>query len=133
MLGVEDFEAKYPTPKQRYEHRKEIHACLERVLCQKPGAEWLRLLEAEDVWCGPVHTYDAVFTNPQVIHNKMVLEFEHPRAGKIKVTGIPVKLSKTPGQIRKPPPVLGEHTEEVLLESGYTPEEIATLRATGII
>lgn len=133
VLDVEDFEAKYSTPRERYEHREEIHACLESVLIQRPSAEWLALFEAEDIWCGPVNTYDQVFTDPQVSHNEMVVEYEHPVAGKIKVTGIPVKLSKTPGQIRRPPPLLGEHTDEILAESGYTQEEIAEFRAAGII
>jgi crotonobetainyl-CoA:carnitine CoA-transferase CaiB-like acyl-CoA transferase len=72
-----------------------------------------------DVLCAPVYDYRELFADPQVHHNDMVVEQEHPKAGRIKVIGIPVKLSDTPGEIGPAAPQLGEHTEEILHWLGY--------------
>ena len=77
--------------------------------------EALERLWAADVIVGPVNDYDEVFTDPQVLHNGMAVETAH-HTGPLRVTGVPVKLSDTPGSVRRPPPGLGEHTDEVLAE-----------------
>ncbi len=71
--------------------------------------------------------------DPQVVARGMVVDVEHPRAGRIRVNGVPVKLSDTPGGVRTPPPVLGEHTDAVLQELGLGPDEVAALRRDGAI
>ncbi|MBI3328941.1 MAG: CoA transferase, partial [Nitrospinae bacterium] len=81
--------------------------------------EWLAYLGEYDVLCAPVYTYAELFADPQVQHNGMVVEQAHPTAGRIKVIGIPVKLSDTPGEVGPAAPHLGEHTQEVLQWLGY--------------
>ena len=82
---------------------------------------------------GPVYDLGEVFQDPQVIHNDMVVETEHPVYGRLKLTGFPVKLSMTPATLRRPPPTVGEHNEEVLEELGLSPEEIKALQDSGAI
>ena len=76
---------------------------------------------------------DKIFADPQVLHREMMKELDHTKAGKIKVTGIPVKLSDTPGEIKTPPPFLGEHTKEVLEELGYSDQDLEKLRQEKVI
>lgn len=112
---------------------RELIAILDRVLATKPSAEWVRLLE-EMMPVAAVQNYADVASDPQVLANDYVVDFEHPTAGRIKYVGLPVKLSKTPGRIRMPAPELGQHTEEILLEVGsYNWEEIAEMKNEGII
>lgn len=78
--------------------------------------------------CAPVNTYAEAFAEPQVVHNEMVLEFDHPRAGKVRTVGPPIKFSRTPAAFRQRPPLLGEHTDEILTMLGYADEQIRQLR-----
>ncbi len=80
-----------------------------------------------------VYRLKEVFSDPQVLHRQMVIEFEHPKAGKVRQIGIAIKLSDTPGSVRRPSPLLGEDTDEILLNLGYAPEETKRLRKSGII
>ena len=82
----------------------------------------------------PINNIKQTFEHPQVLHRKMVEEIEHPSVGKIKVTGIPVKYSETKPSIRYPPPMLGQHTEEVLRDIlGYSSDQIDSFRTKGVI
>ncbi|MBL8672414.1 MAG: CoA transferase [Alphaproteobacteria bacterium] len=83
---------------------------------QRKTAEWEKALLDEGIPVGPVRTYDQVLENEHTLARKMVLPIEHPKAGKSRILGIPIKLSATPGAIRRPAPVLGEHTDEILAE-----------------
>ena len=74
-----------------------------------------------------------VFADPQVLAQEMVLEAEHPGHGPVRMTGFPVKLSATPARLRRPAPALGEHTDQILAETGYAPAQIAALRNAGVI
>ena len=82
---------------------------------------------------GPVSDYAQAFDDPQTVAREMVVEVDHPQAGRVKMLGIPVKLSETPGSVRRSPPMLGEHTGEVLTELGYDSEQIAELVRMGAV
>ncbi len=124
---------RFATNADRVAHRAELIALLAPVFRTRATAEWVtRLLEA-GVPAGPISRMHEVMTDPQVQARDMVVEVEHPRAGRVRVTGVPVKLSATPGAVRTPPPALGEHTHAVLRELGVGDEEIAALRTEGVI
>lgn len=112
-------------------------AALERTLSEtfmtRTTAHWLGVLDRAGVPCGPINDMSQVYADPQVIARDMVVDIDHPTAGAIRNVGIPVKFSETPGTVRRPPPRLGEHTHEVLVEFGYTADEIAALERQGIV
>jgi formyl-CoA transferase len=98
----------------RVEHRSELISMLSEIFLQHETENWLKLLNEADVPCAPVQTVDRVFASAQVRHRGMLVEVDHPTAGKLRLAGIPVKFSQTPGSIRLAPPLLGEHTDEIL-------------------
>jgi len=118
----------------RVTHADEMEAEIEAVTTRMTTDECLaRLMEAQ-VPCGPVQTIDKVVQDPQLAAREMFVEVEHPRAGRLKVTGSPLKLSRTPGRVERASPDLGEHTAEVLGELlGYSPAEVEALREQGIV
>ncbi|MGE0796777.1 MAG: CaiB/BaiF CoA transferase family protein [Lautropia sp.] len=118
---------------ERVMHRAEISRILEDVFRTRSSAEWERRLIRYDVPVARINRFEAVLQDPQVIHNEMITELNHPRYGKIPVVGNPVDLSATPGRARGFPPGIGEHTDEVLREIGLSPEEISLLRKKGSI
>jgi crotonobetainyl-CoA:carnitine CoA-transferase CaiB-like acyl-CoA transferase len=98
------------------------------LIATKTGEEWLKIITDAGVPCGPIYTLDKIFADPQVLHREMMVELKHPKAGKIKVTGNPVKLSDTPGEIKTSPPTLGQHTEEILTQLGYNRQDVDKMR-----
>ncbi len=135
VIGHEELasDPKYKTNKDRVENREALVSVLNSILSEKPAAAWLKALRKKGVPAGPVYTFDQIFSDPQVLHREMVVEMEHPAAGTIKQTGVPVRLSETPGSIVLPPPLLGEHTEDILGEIGYTREEIRKLKEKKVV
>ncbi len=133
-LDIEAFaeDPRFATQPARYQNREELLGILQDILLTRTTAEWLEVLEAHDVPAAPVRTIEALFDDPQVKHNGMVVELRHPKLGRIRQMGVPVQLSATPGRVVRPAPMLGEHTEEVLREYGFGPEEVAELRAKGV-
>jgi len=118
----------------RVQHREELIPILAAAFLKKDTATWAALLTGAEVPCSPVQTIDEVFSSPQVLHRKMLVEVRHPKAGAVPLAGLPLKLSLTPASIRLPPPLLGEHTEEVLRSwLGIEAREIAELREEGAI
>jgi crotonobetainyl-CoA:carnitine CoA-transferase CaiB-like acyl-CoA transferase len=118
----------------RVENRKILIAILSEIFRTRSTSEWVLGLTGAEVPCAPVQTIDQVFAAPQVLHRNMLVELEHPTAGKIRLAGPPVKLSATPASVRLPPPLLGQHNEEVLgswLE--MSDDEIRALRKKQII
>ena len=100
---------------------------------KKNRDEWIKILDEAKVPCGPILNMQETFSHPQIQARNMCVEIEHPNAGPVKVLGFPPKLSLTPGVIRTPSPVLGEHTKEILLEYGKSKEAISELRKKEII
>src|SRR5258706_12424890 len=98
----------------RVENRDELITILAEIFRTRATAEWITMLNQAEVPCAPIQTIDQVFAAPQVQHRNMLVEVDHPTAGRLKMAGIPVKFSATPASIRLPPPVLGEHSREVL-------------------
>jgi crotonobetainyl-CoA:carnitine CoA-transferase CaiB-like acyl-CoA transferase len=130
IIGREDF---VEHQNAQGEKRKGIFTSFKKIFKTKTRAEWLKILNEADIPCGPVNDLAETFSDPQVIHRKMVVEVNHPRLGKIKQIGIPIKLSRTPGRIKNLSPRYGEHTTEILKEIGYTEEVIQDLRRNKII
>ncbi len=111
----------------------EVKPYLEEAFKKFTQNELEERFEAQDLPPGPVHELDEVFRDPQVIHNDLVLDIEHPAYGKAKVTGFPVKLSATPAKLRLPPPIVGEHNEQVLREAGYSDAEVRAFQDAGVL
>lgn len=128
---VED--PRFATNRERHAHRHELIPILEGIFATRTGEEWLKDLRAEGIPSGPINTVDRVLSDPQVLHRGMVLEVDHPVCGRLKVVGNPVKALPADGEALRPPPVLGQHTEEVLRRAGYSTEEINSLRGEKII
>jgi formyl-CoA transferase len=99
---------------RRVQNRTALIALLADIFLSRTNEAWLKLLNDAEVPCAPVQTIDKVFQAPQVLHRDMLVEVEHPTAGKLPMAGIPVKFSVTPASVRLPPPLLGEHNREIL-------------------
>ncbi len=134
-LGLEPLiqDPRFLSVSDRMAHREELTRLIEESLVEKTTREWETILEKAGVANGPILHIDEVFRDPGVLHQKMLLEMEHPLVGAMKTLGFPVKLSRTPGELRNPPPLLGQHTEDVLKELGYSVEEIHAMRDERII
>jgi len=128
-VGREDL-IPYPWDESK---RQELFNHLTSVFKTKPRDEWVEILRQTDTCVAPVYLFDELDKDPHLIHRKMIVEVEHPAAGKVKQAGISVKLSDTPGEIRRLAPRSCEHTDEVLKELGYTTEEVGRLKAEGVI
>lgn len=108
----------------RVSHRDELVPALEKLFSARPASEWLARLSAADVPAGLVQTVEEAFADPQAQARQLVVELDHARIGKARSIANPARLASTPAEYRLPPPALGQHTREVLLELGFTPEEI---------
>lgn len=126
-------ETRFRDNPSRTTHAVELATELEKTFVQRTTREWLTELEQAGVPAGPVNDVEAVYADPQVKARQMRVELEHERAGRISHIGIPVKLSETPGAIRRPAPMLGEHTEEILRELKLDAGAIAALRGASVI
>ncbi len=116
----------------RNEHAAELIAILDERFAREPRDHWLRLLESLEIPCGPVNSYTELIQDEQVIANDYITEVDDSRLGVVRVPGLAVQLSQSPGQVR-PAPELGQHTEEVLQSLGYSWEEIEWLRESRTI
>jgi len=124
---------RFKTNKDRVSAHDELRPLLVERLKTRPAEEWLSKLKEAGVPCGGVRDLDELFSDPQIIERAMVVALDHPAAGLIRQLGVPIKLGDTPGAVRTPPPLLGEHTETVLRELGLSMEEVEHLRQSGAV
>jgi len=113
--------------------RDEIHSTLEARFQTGTRDDWIARLREHDVWCAPVQTLDETLADPQVNWNQMVRELDHPLVGPLKVIGPSILFSRTPAEVRTPPPLLGQHSLEVLSDLGYGQERTAELVTSGAV
>lgn len=126
-------EPRFRDRKGRQENHDQLSEALQAIFRQGRRDEWLDRLRERDVPAAPLNTMDEVFKDPQVREYGFPLEVEHPRMGKMQLVGSGIDLSRTPPAVTLPPPMLGEHTEEVLGKLGYDRSAVAKLREQGII
>jgi formyl-CoA transferase len=125
---------RFATNPRRVAHREDLVPMLQERFQTRASEEWRAALLQAGIPCGPINTVDQVFSDPQVLARGMLAELPHPTAGKVRLAGSPIKLSRTPVRLTDPPPLLGQHTEEVLSRHlGYTAAEITRLRDEGAI
>ena len=125
---------RFLTNPDRVKHRKELVPLLEKMTRKKTKGEWIKLLETANVPCGPINNFKEVFENEQVIARNVQIDVPHPTVGDMKLVASPMKLSKTPTEVRMAPPTLGQHTSEILRERLHLDDEtIAQLHQKGVI
>jgi crotonobetainyl-CoA:carnitine CoA-transferase CaiB-like acyl-CoA transferase len=117
----------------RVRNRADLAARIEAVTIDRSRDYWLALLDAKDIPSGPINDYSQVFADPQVVAREMVVETEHPKLGHLKTLGSPIKLSASPPDVCRRAPLLGEHTDDVLRETGFSTSEIDALREAGVV
>jgi formyl-CoA transferase len=123
----------YKDAPSRAKNRKPLNAELDKTLLSKTSSEWVEILNAAGVPCGPIYTMDQVFADPQVKHLGVATPVEHPRLGTLHLLAQAVKLSRTPAALAAASPERGEHSEEVLREAGYDAAAIEQFKTKGII
>jgi crotonobetainyl-CoA:carnitine CoA-transferase CaiB-like acyl-CoA transferase len=135
LVGVPHLadDPRFKTDEARYENREEIGRLLDEAFRRKTRAEWAQIFREAHMRCDPCLTYEEVCAHPQLKENEMIYVAEHPTRGEVRMLGLPVKLKKTPGKPQGPSPMLGQHTEEILLGLGYSARDIAELEAEKII
>ena len=135
-LGLEHLEEdpRFENIDKRRENHKELIEILERIFTTKPREEWEKLLEARDLIYAKVQTVDELSSDPQVIANQYIKEFDHPVLGKTRVVNYPVQFGETPAGLWQAAPELGQHTEEVLIDvAGYNWDDITNLKDEQVI
>ena len=131
LLGRPDLktDSRFSTNRDRVGNRDELVAELNRVFSQRDVNDWLADLAQAGLPCGRINSIPEVFAHPQAQARAMTLESAHASAGTVRLTGFPYKFSSTPAEIHRPPPLLGEHTEEILTDLlDYSPEDVTILR-----
>lgn len=131
----EDLSAReeFATLEKQYEHRPELQRIFAERFASNATGYWMKRLEEQDLLCAPVRTMEEALRDEQTIINKMIIEMEHPTAGRIRALGNPLHLSATPARVDRVPPRLGEHGKDVLAEIGYDAERISGLRERGVL
>lgn len=123
----------FATSPLRVAHRPKLMTALAAKLAGRTTAEWQHLLEARDIICGPIATYDEVAASPQLAHNGAIVTVEHPKAGAVRMPGAALGDRAAQSRVHRPPPGVGEHSAEVLTSFGLTDREVAALQAEGVI
>jgi len=126
-------DAHFKTNSDRMAHREELTHILGERLKQRTTQEWLADFDAAGVPAGPINDIAAMVSDPQTLAREMVVELDHPKTGRTRALGLPLKFSRTPGKVVHPAPLLGQHTREVLSAAGYSAKEIVHLAEAGAI
>ena len=127
-------DARFASNAQRVRHREVLIPMLEAVMRTRRKQDWLHALEMAHVPCGPINNLAEVFADPHIRSRDMVTTWQHPASGPVELVSSPIKLSATPVRRDMPPPLLGQHTEQVLQEVLHlSADELATLRNKHII
>ena len=134
-IGREDLveDDRFRAPWDRKAREQELAELLEESFTTHDTEHWLELLESAGVVAGPIYNMEQVYQDPQVLAREMLVETHDPELGTIRNIGVPVKLSATPGKIRRRAPALGQHSIEVLLENGFAREEVDSLLVDGVV
>ncbi len=135
-VGHEEWagDARFAKNKDRVAHRETVDAMIAQTLQTDVAAAWIEKLKAAGVPCGRINSVKQAFDDPQTVARRMIETVDHPQAGALKVIGTPFKFSDTPTSVRRAPPTLGQHTDEILrVELGYSDERIAQLRMQKIV
>lgn len=136
VAGVPELAADpaFATNPKRIENRETLLPRIRELFKARATDDWIASLERAGVPCGPINTLSRVFDDPQTKARRMAIDMPHPQAGSVGLVAAPAKLSETPIDYRRPPPIRGEHTDEVLRDvMKMSDQEIARLRADGII
>jgi crotonobetainyl-CoA:carnitine CoA-transferase CaiB-like acyl-CoA transferase len=133
-LDMEDArqDPRFATNQDRLLHREAINRIVAERIATRSRDEWIELLNRQGVPCGPINNLREVFSDPQVLHQQMLMESPQP-SGRVKMPGFAVKVVETPARLRRPSPQIGEHTDEVLAEAGFDRGEIEKLRSKRVI
>ena len=127
-------DARFLTNPDRIFNRRALSSLVKAILAQRTTAEWMAVFGAAGVPCGPINTLDQVYRHPQVVHREMVFEMEHPLAGPVPLTSNPIHFREAPIRYEVPPPLLGQHTREVLTDVlGLSPAQLEELSAAKAI
>jgi formyl-CoA transferase len=136
LLGKPEIGAdeKFATNSARVQNREEIISMLASIFKTASVSEWLGKLDEAEIPCGPINNFEQVFSMPQVKEREMLVQMQHPTIGALPLVGSPLKMSATPVEYRLPPPLMGEHTEEILMNVlGYSKAKVAELRKDGCV
>lgn len=132
LIGSEEVAPLMATNEAKMVNRDQLHTIIEGRLVLQPTEYWIEKFRAVGIWCAKVNSYEDLPNDPQIIHNGIIKEIEHPVAGKFKAIGTPIEFSETPPTIRRTPPALGEHNDEILRELGFSDADIARFHAANI-
>ena len=124
---------RFATAPERVKHRETLVPIIVALTETRTVQHWVDLLGVAGVPCGRIRTVAEVCTNPQLTERGKVVDRPHPTAGTVRMIGQPIELSDTPAHIETAPPLLGEHTDDVLRDAGYTDDEIHTFREDGVV
>ena len=133
IAGTIGQDPRFAANPDRLAHRAELVQLLGQIMATRDAEYWLEHLRAADIPCGPINEVDEILNDPQILARGMIVELEHPGVGPVRSLGNPVHLGDTPVSYRLAPPMLGQHSAEVLADLGYGQAEIERLRAEGAI
>ncbi len=135
VLGMPELgrDPRYDTQEKREALKHELYPHLDAAFSQRTAAEWVSIFRASKMRVDPAQTYDEMCVHPQTQANDILLTQEHPNRGKLRSVGVPVKFEKTPARPDAPPPLLGQHTRDILAELGYDAARISELTSRGVV